>query len=105
MADMNIQLQNYKYHLKNIESQLDAQFNMQNLNPVSNLGIQVLNIGIQMLDSGMKKHIFNIDYLNLNQQIQNIKTQLQNVEIEININMSMKIDQINLIIVFKCKYK
>ena len=95
MSNMNMELQNYKFQLKNIESQLDDKINLQNLNQVVNMGIQILNIGSQMIYSVMKMHIFDVDYNNLNQQIQNIKMQIQNVEIEINKNMSMKINQIN----------
>ena len=40
-------------------------------------------------------HIFDVDYPNLNQQIQNIKKQMLNIEIEINNNMNMKMNQIN----------
>jgi hypothetical protein len=92
---MNIQLQNYKFQLKNIESQLDDSINMQNLNQVANMGIQILNVGIQVLYSVMQMHVFDVDYPNLNQQIQNIKKQMLNIEIEINNNMNMKMNQIN----------
>ena len=53
MSNINIQLQNFKYKLKNIESQLDDSINMQNLNQVPNVGIQILNVGIQVLYSVM----------------------------------------------------
>ena len=95
MSNINIQLQNYKYQLKNIESQLDDSINMQNLNQVANMGIQILNVGIQVLYSIMQMHAFDVDYPNLNQQIQNIKKQMLNIEIEINNNMNMKMNQIN----------
>ena len=39
--------------------------------------------------------IFEIDYLNLNIQIQNIKTNMLNIEMEINNNINMKMNQIN----------
>ena len=39
--------------------------------------------------------IFEIDYLNLNIQIQNIKTKMLNIEMEINNNINMKMNQIN----------
>ena len=74
MANINIQLQNYKFQLKNIESQFENIMNPPNLNLVINMGIQILNVGLQMISSVMQKHIFEIDYLNLNIQIQNIKT-------------------------------
>ena len=95
MSNINFQLQNYKYQLKNIESQLDDSINMQNLNQVVNMGIQILNVGIQVLYSVMQMHIFDVDYPNLNQQIQDIKKQMLNIEIEINNNMNMKMNQIN----------
>ena len=95
MYNINIQLQNYKFQLKNIESQLVDSINMQNLNQVANMGIQILNVGIQVLYSIMQMHVFDVDYPNLNQQIQNIKKQMLNIEVEINNNMNMKMNQIN----------
>ena len=95
MANINIQLQNYKFQLKNIESQFENIMNIPNLNLVVNTGIQILNVGLQMISSVMQMHIFEIDYLNLNQQIQNIKTQILNIEMEINNNINMKMNQIN----------
>ncbi len=48
-----------------------------------------------MLYSTMQMHIYEIDYLNLKQQIQNITTQIQNIEFEINNNINMKMNQMN----------
>ena len=53
MANINIQLQNYKFQLKNIESQFENIMNPPNLNLVINMGIQILNVGLQMISSVM----------------------------------------------------
>ena len=95
MIDINI-IQNYKLQLKNIDSQLD-NLNMPNYgNILSNIGIQILNLGNQMIYNLMKMHLFEIDYLNLLQQIQNIENQTKNIEIEINNNINMKNNQMNI---------
>ena len=95
MNSFMIQLQNYRFLLKNLEPQFDT-INMNNYGiQSSNIGMQILNIGIQMLYSTMQMHIYEIDYLNLKQQIQNITTQIQNIELEINNNINMKMNQMN----------
>ena len=96
MADINIQIQNFKYQLKNIESQFDNIMNIPNSgSQLQNIGIQVINIGIQMLYYILQMSNVGVDYNSLEQQIQNSEAQIQNIKNKIRNNINMQASQMN----------
>ena len=86
MSDSLFQLQNINIQIKNLsslhETMLTQMNGMNNIgNQLENIGIQMINMGIQLLNIGVDENLIN--NLNLNQQIQNMKFQLNNIEYKI----------------------
>ena len=89
MADITIQIQNAKIQLNNIQSQFtNIETQMQNMgilsigSQIKYLALQILNTGIQMLYIGMHIPCMNINEINFSEQIQDIKNQLQNFQLQ-----------------------
>ena len=89
MADITIQIQNAKIQLNNIQSQFtNIESQMQNMgilsigSQIKYLALQILNTGIQMLYIGMHIPCMNINEINFSEQIQDIKNQLQNFQLQ-----------------------
>ena len=89
MADINIQIQNTKIQLNNIQSQFASIENqIQNIgilsigSQIKYLALQILNTGIQMLYIGMQIPCMNMNEINFSEQIQDIKNQLQNFQLQ-----------------------
>ena len=90
MSDSLFQLQNINIQIKNLsslyETMLTQMNGMNNMgNQLENIWIQMINIGIQLLNIGVDENLIN--NLNLNQQIQNMKFQLNNIEVKQNMRM------------------
>ena len=90
MSDSLFQLQNINIQIKNLSSLYETmlmQMNgMNNIgNQLENIGIQMINMGIQLLNIGVDENLIN--NLNLNQQIQNMKFQLNNIEVKQNMRI------------------
>ena len=90
MSDSLFQLQNINIQIKNLSSLYETmlmQMNgMNNIgNQLENIGIQMINMGIQLLNIGVDENLIN--NLNLNQQIQNMKFKLNNIEVKQNMRI------------------
>ena len=90
MSDSFFQLQNINIQIKNLsslyETMLTQMNGMNNIgNQLENIGIQMINMGIQLLNIGVDENLIN--NLNLNQQIQNMKFQLNNIEVKQNMRI------------------
>ena len=89
--------------LTNIESQFNLLLsNMQNMGitPVSyanlnDISFQFINFGTQLLNIGIPRSNNIINYINLNQQIDNIINNLNNIKLNNPINMNQNINVMN----------
>ena len=83
MVDINIQIQNAKFQLNSIQSQFASiEKQIQTLgafsigSQINSIALQLLNTGIQMLFIGIQFPNMNINEININEKIENLKNQL-----------------------------